>query len=141
MVDPRSRHTLVGIEMLRAFFAGPQDLSLAEGNDTSRQLWRALGGGVAALYSLRWTRPLRPLTYGLSLAARHGLTRRGAACLKPLCSLLDHAGRRLAGPRTGGAANGITVEPLASRQLLDCIERFGRRVALRPRYTEATLAW
>jgi len=141
MVDPRARRTLVGIELLKAFFAGPQDLSLAEGNDASRRLWQALGGSVAALYSLRWTRPLRPLTYGLSLAARHGLGALWGRCLTPLCAGLDRAGRRFALPARDPDAAGIAVEPLTVPQLLAGIERFGRRATLRPRYCQTTLAW
>jgi hypothetical protein len=141
MVDPRSRHTLSGLELLKAFFAGPQDLSLAEGNDISRRLWQALGGSVATLYSLRWTRPLRPLTYGLSLATRHGLAARWGRCLTPLCAALDHAGRHLARAAHDSLADGIAVESLAVPCLLSSIEHFGRRAALRPRYSQATLTW
>jgi hypothetical protein len=141
MVDPRARRTLVGIELLKAFLAGPQDLSLAEGNDVSRRLWQALGGSVVALYSLRWTRPLRPLTYGLSLAARHGLAARWGFCLGPLCAVLDHAARRLVRPAHDPLAGAVDVEPLAAPRLLACIERFSRRAALRPRYSQAALTW
>ncbi|HEY0783995.1 MAG TPA: hypothetical protein VGE98_16175, partial [Thermoanaerobaculia bacterium] len=141
MVDPRSRHRLVGIELLKAFFAGPQDLSLAEGNDVSRQIWQALGGSVATLYSLRWTRPLRPLSYGLSLASRHGLAAFWSFSLAPLCAALDRVGRRLARPAHDPEAEGIAVEPLAVPWLLAGIERFGRRATVRPRYSQATLTW
>src|SRR3989442_5060952 len=44
MVDPRSRWTLAALKLLRVFFAGPQDLSLANGNASSRKTWEAVGG-------------------------------------------------------------------------------------------------
>src|SRR5437016_843741 len=63
MVDRSSRSTLAGFELMRTFFAGPQDLSLAEGGGNSRKIWEGLGGVTSLLYSVNWTRPLRPARY------------------------------------------------------------------------------
>lgn len=70
MVDPNRRATMAAIELMKAFFAGPQDLSLAEGNSLSRKLWEGLGGTTALLHNFRWVRPLRPA--GFLLRAMKG---------------------------------------------------------------------
>src|SRR5213593_3948352 len=44
MVDPAARQSLAGVQLMKTFLSGPQDLSLAEGNDLSRKLWEAVGG-------------------------------------------------------------------------------------------------
>ena len=92
MVDPDRRSSLAAIELVRGFIAGAQDLSLAEGTDTSRRVWKALGGTVAPAYSLRWTRPLAPARYGLGLLVRRGVP---AWWLRPLAAAADFAAARL----------------------------------------------
>jgi hypothetical protein len=62
MVSDSSRHSLAAFKLLRAFFKGPQDLSFTDGaNEVSRKTWKALGGVEVPIYSLCWTRSLRPL--------------------------------------------------------------------------------
>jgi hypothetical protein len=73
MVEPNSRGS-VGIRLLKKCFSGPQDLFIAdEANDYSRQIWEGLGGATALLYSLRWTRILRPGRFVKSLLIKHRL--------------------------------------------------------------------
>ena len=65
IVDPASRG-LAGLELLRAFFSGPQDLSIAdESNRHSRTIWEALGGVTSLVHSMQWLCPLRPFRMGL----------------------------------------------------------------------------
>lgn len=89
LVDPTYRAALAGVELVRRFLTGPQDFSLTEGNERTRQIWQAFGGGTVLLRSLHWTRPLRPSSYLLSLLSRRGLPRTMAATLKPVCRGLD----------------------------------------------------
>src|SRR5438105_2798295 len=45
IVDPACRSTLAGLQLLKVFFAGPQDLSITdEANDISRKLWEGHRG-------------------------------------------------------------------------------------------------
>ena len=61
MVDPHKRDSITALQLAKAFVSGPQDLTLADGaNDLSRRMWMGIGGTVPLLYSLHWTRPLRP---------------------------------------------------------------------------------
>src|SRR5437867_6251979 len=78
MVDPDSRG-LVGVQLVKAFLSGPQDLSFADlANDVSRRLWEGLGGFVSIVHSLYWTQPLRPARFNAAKSA-HGLVARSLA--------------------------------------------------------------
>lgn len=51
MVDPDKRASFVALELLRRLFAGPQDLTVADGaTDASRALWETSGGITSALH-------------------------------------------------------------------------------------------
>ena len=71
VVEPASRSTLAGLYLMQVFLSGNQDLSLGDSaNDISRRIWTGLGGSTAFLYSLHWSRPLRPSLYSLHAASR-----------------------------------------------------------------------
>src|SRR5690348_10840022 len=91
MVDRLRRSSLAGIELMKAFFAGPQELSLAEGNGSSRKVWEAMGGFTSLLYSLHWTRPLRPAGYVMShLRRKEVLPAALARLASPVGRLVDN---------------------------------------------------
>src|SRR5579863_5124859 len=95
IVEPRSRFKLAGVQLLRAFLSGPQDLSLAdEANDSSRAIWERLGGSTALLYSIHWTCTLRPAQY---FRLRFGRRKRLAPLAflsKPFCRAIDTVAAR-----------------------------------------------
>lgn len=71
-VSEAGRTDLLGIELLRAVFAGPQDLTFADrSNPLGRQALRAAGATHRPELSLRWSRVLRPT----AAAAAGGLRR------------------------------------------------------------------
>ena len=141
LVEPGSRSSMAAVRLIKQFFSGPQDLALAEGNSISRRLWEGLGGTTCLLYSLRWTRPLRPARYVLSILARRGLPRAAAVPLQYSCDAVD----RLAGA-AGIGASALRPSPL---QELDAdagvlaarIGAVAGRSALRPDYDEDSLRW
>ena len=148
MVAPSHRSSTTALRLLRALFAGPQDLSLAEGNDASRRLWHALGGETPTSYTLRWTQPLRPARYGLSRLGRRlergdGGGRWKAAALRPLCALADGVAARLPGSpfrpsaRRGSAPEATPLEPAGQAEV---VERFATRRSLRPTWEPEALA-
>lgn len=141
MVDPASRSTLAGVALLRAFFAGPQDLSLAEGNTASRTIWEALGGSTALLYSLRWVRPLRPSRYLLSCVGTGGWSRAVGRALHPFCRVMDRAAAGF--PRSPFRFRTTSLEgaTLTADGLLASLDEFSRDRALRPAYHRASLEW
>jgi hypothetical protein len=137
MVERESRASLAGLSLLRRLFAGPQDLTIADGaNAVSRALWEASGGIASPLHSLHWVRLLRPAQGLLSLAgSRLGRLR---ALAHPLAAAVDAClalGRRAA---TSEALE-LREEPLDARQLLEAFKVI--RSDLRPDYDLAALEW
>jgi hypothetical protein len=69
MVDHEESRGFPGLELIRRLFSGPQDLSLTDGaTEAAYTVWTACGARAAQLYSLEWTRLLRPLQYFRGLA-------------------------------------------------------------------------
>jgi hypothetical protein len=88
MVDPDRRSSFAALELLRRFFAGPQDLSVADGaNDASRSLWEASGGIASSLHSMHWVRLLRPAQGLLRLAGER--LRRLSVLANPVAAVVD----------------------------------------------------
>lgn len=132
MVDPDKRASFVALELLRRLFAGPQDLSVADGaNQASRALWEGCGGISSSLHALHWVRLLRPAQGLLRLA---GARLRGvAAVAQPLAALVDACfGNRFKPPFAEEALNCATLSD-AMAEL--------RGYALKPDYDRAGLAW
>jgi hypothetical protein len=137
MVDPRCRDGLLALRLMRAFLAGPQDLSVADGaNEASRALWVAAGGISSALQELHWLLLLRPAQSLWQRAAR----RRPAlgALGAPLAALADACVARLLAAAPDRA---LRREPLDARGLLAALEETRRGFALRPDYDLASLEW
>jgi hypothetical protein len=95
MVEPGRRPVLAALELAQRFLAGPQDLSLSEAGQVSRKLWERAGGTVSLLYSLCWTRPLRPSRYALSFLRRRGLPAALNWGIRPVCDLADKLAPRV----------------------------------------------
>lgn len=87
MVEDRERDPLAGARILKAFLAGPQDLSFSEtASEVSKQMWTRLRGIVLPQYSLEWVRVIRPAAFSLSVASRQIKSARLAA---PFARALD----------------------------------------------------
>ncbi|HEV3010411.1 MAG TPA: hypothetical protein VGX52_15395 [Burkholderiales bacterium] len=132
MVDPQRRSSFIALELLRRFFAGPQDLSVADGaNDASRSLWEAVGGMASALHALHWVRLLRPAQGLLHLAG--GRLRGLSAVAQPVAAVVDACLGKKFKPS-------FDEEPLQAAALSDAMAEL-RGYALKPDYDPATLAW
>lgn len=149
MVDPGRRRGLAAFELLRALFAGPQELTFCDGaNERSQLVWQRSGGEVVPLYSLDWRRVLRPAGYLRQRVARAG---RGSAArlAAPLCRAAD----AIAGSLTGldrAAAIGVPLgrpRPRLTDEELSCaavraiLDDTAPAPSLRPSYDDASLAW
>jgi hypothetical protein len=138
MVDPPHRRTLAAVALLKAFFAGPQDLSLCEPDEHVCPLWEGLGGAAALLYSLSWVRYLRPSVHlARSLSARWPSIL--AAALAAGASVADGAARRLASLAIPEPE--ATTDDLDAAGLLEAIESSAQQYALRPAYALPDLRW
>lgn len=138
IVDPARRSTLAAVELLKAFFSGPQELSIAdEANDASRRLWESLGGSTSLLYSLYWFRILQPAEFLLSRLS-HPLVRRA---LTPLGRCVDAVSVRLPQSPLRQPAPSVSGEDLGREDLLACLSDAARKGPLRAEYNERSLDW
>ena len=149
MIDERARAVYPGVKLMKRFFAGTQDLSFSDGaNETSEKLWRAAGGDVAVLYSLDWSRVLRPVQYVLAHVKRRKPSLRAVTeALRPLCRLFDAVIVRSGVARWLRLywlpdATGVTVdEDPCADTLLWCVRNLSGNRALQPEYEPDSFRW
>jgi hypothetical protein len=135
MVDPHARG-LVGVALVKAFLAGPQDLAFADvAGDVSRRLWQALGGAVSLLQSIHWTQPLRPGRFYAGRLAQRLRARALAWGLRPVAWAIDGLTARW--PSAHGLEEAPLTPALMAAHLPDLLDH----VTLRPRYDEGSLRW
>ena len=135
MVDPAQRE-LAGVELVRAFLAGSQDLSFADvANEVSRQFWDALGGGISLLQTFQWTQPLRPSRFYANKFAQRFPVRGLAWGLAPVCWAIDGVIARWA------PVAGLRVVPLTAAAMAAHLPELLGGVPLRPDYDERSAAW
>lgn len=92
MVDADQRNDLAGARLLKAFLAGPQDLSFSEtASDVTASMWTKLRGSILPQYSLDWVKVIRPASFALAGATARVPIARLAA---PLARLTDAGLRR-----------------------------------------------
>ena len=142
MVEPESRSSMAGVKLLRAFFAGPQDLSLTDGaGHVGRRIWEGVGGSTAWAYSLLWTRILRPAQYAVDLLARRKALSPLAHALSPVRNLADAAARRMLPRYFPDAPPQCFEEDLDVETLLRHLPQLSKIAALKPVYDEQSLRW
>ena len=142
IVDPASRG-LAGLELLRAFFSGPQDLSIAdESNRQSRTIWEALGGVTSLVHSMQWLCPLRPFRMGLrGLSKTARLGPRLAAIGSPIGGCLDVLVSKLHANPFQPVMPPVDALELDAESMLECLAEFTSSKSLRPIYDSGLLAW
>lgn len=140
IVDPDYRASLVGIQLMRDYFEGPQDLSITdEANDSARTLWEGFGGRTAFLYSLSWSRPLRPARYALSVLGGRKEWALFASAARPVASLLDAMAVAIPGSRLRPPGTDRCEEAAGEEQLWRALREFPWKETLIPDYDSA--AW
>ncbi|EJN02146.1 hypothetical protein [Phyllobacterium sp. YR531] len=137
MVEDHLGDPLAGARLLRAFLAGPQDLSLSEtANETSRVMWSKLRGKVLPAYSLEWVRVLRPAAFAADMASqRFGFLRYG----KMLSGPFDMFAHRLMKTGTPELPQRITDSSVDQEGMASLITSCLKQYALRPDWETSTL--
>lgn len=144
VVDDRADDPFAGARLMRAFLAGPQDISLTEtANHISTTMLRKLHATVLPDYSLEWLRVIRPAGLAVELGA-HMV--KPARLLAPLALPVDALARRGAEPRWFNVGRALAGKALGSRdtdddETLALVERFTETYAARPRWTDAGLRY
>jgi hypothetical protein len=140
LVHPRQRRSLVAVQLLRSFFQGPQDLSLADGaNYLSARMWEPLGGTVSPVHSLAWIRTLRPAQSVLRLARLKSSWPRTIDALgSPLAAVADSFAMRTAPFRF---KRQLEEDDLDVKSFHAALTEHTARFALRPLYDLPSLEW
>ncbi|MDB5173070.1 MAG: hypothetical protein JWM97_1353 [Phycisphaerales bacterium] len=142
MVDPDRRCPFAAVQLQRDFFSGPQDLSLTDGaNDVSRKLWEGLGGSVALMYSLEWTRVLRPTRHAAEILSGRKPLATALHAAGPLCTVMDAAAARLPFGPFRVRRSPLLREEATVQLVHACVEQLGRQASLRPQYDPDSLKW
>jgi hypothetical protein len=144
MIDREMHKGSGAIELMRRCFRGGQDLSFSDGaGEGSYIVWKSLGGRTALLYSLNWSRLLRPLGTAVSLLDR--TNSRPLQYSKGAARLVGSAGDFLISKLPLGilrAPHSAYSAKLVSRaELLECINEIGWREPLKPIYTQTSFDW
>jgi len=140
IVDPSRRSTMAGLQLLKTFLSGPQELSIAdEASEYSRKLWNGFGGSTAFLQSIYWARIFRPAQFLISrLGKRRGATTMSRAA-GPICRIADAIAAAVPGnPFTTGPPVEHIEEP-TPEMLLACMSEVSRKWTLRPAYERRSL--
>jgi hypothetical protein len=143
MVDPDKRHSLTSLQLAKACLSGPQDLTLADGaTNHIRRAWIGIGGTASPLYSLHWTRLLRPVRHITSvLEERAGLPRSLALAMRPMGAVVDILAARMHPNRFYRQASDIAEGALDAATMLSHLPDVLHGYALRPLYEDRSLPW
>ena len=143
IMAPDNRNSLTALQLTKACISGPQDLTLADGaNAQARRMWVAIGGAAPLLYSLHWTRLLRPTRHALSLLESHGaIARPVALAARPLCAAADALFARLPPNRFLREHRDFPEVAPDPAKMLSHFSDYTGGSALQPVYDPGTLAW
>jgi hypothetical protein len=118
LMADRADDPFAGARLMRAFLAGPQDISLTEtANHISTAMLRKLDAVILPSYSLEWLRIIRPVGLTVELAAHAA---RPARLLAPLARPVDALMQRsTAEPRWFNVGHKLPARALASEAIDD----------------------
>ncbi|NRP72281.1 hypothetical protein ILFOPFJJ_03178 [Ensifer psoraleae] len=146
MVEGREGDPLAGARLLKAFLAGPQDLSFSEtASEISAQMWTKLRGIALPQYSLDWVRVVRPSAFALDLVASRI---RPARLLSPLARSIDQIYRsrmdrddlRWSGlPESPPVRGTLQAADIDRQAFAGLFERLTAQFALRPDWAAGQL--
>ncbi|MFB9950000.1 hypothetical protein ACFFP0_14140 [Rhizobium puerariae] len=140
MVENPRENPLAGARLVRAFLAGPQDISLTEtANRTALGMWQKAGYPLDPGYSMNWLRILRPVSMGVQVLERRFAP---ARLLRPFGRIADRVPPLLARmpsvPPYGGKLTFRDVTPEAFGEALLALKDF---YPLRPRWDTENIGW
>lgn len=135
MVDGYRSDPFAGARLMRAFLAGPQDISLSEtANDISTIMWRKMNAAILPGHSLEWLCVFQPASFLTEMAASKAAVARILSPLaRPADALLRHinppAWRKTASPQRALPSADTDDETTA-----DLFIRFTESFAARPHW-------
>lgn len=137
--DPKARARAAGAFLMKAYLAGPQDLTITDGaTEEVRRMWVGLGGETRHLECIGWIRAFRPWVAAAELV--QGPRPRLGRALRPLAPVLDATTRALSSWLEVSKPPG-TVEELTPELLVEHVAQVARDRLLRPAYDESFARW
>lgn len=143
MVRRPERNPLAGARLLRAFLAGPQDVSLTEtANATALGMWQKLALPLDTAYSLNWMRVFRPASAAVQAAERRlpaaRFVRPLGRAADALCEKTGLASLRMP---EGVTARRASFRDATQGEFAEAMLLLGRNFSLRPIWDRAMLDW
>lgn len=137
VVDDPKADPFAGAKLLRAFLAGPQDLSISEtANATTQGMWERLGGTRLDAESMEWLRVLQPA--GLAVAAAQERMP-AIGLLRPIAPLLDRLVSRFV--ELDAPASATRDEDASDDELVRSMPEFAASYAVGPQWEPTPLKW
>jgi hypothetical protein len=142
VVDPEFRGR-VGVELLSAALAGPQDFSIAdEANAASRMIWEKLGGVTSHLYSMRWIYLVRPCQFALFVARQKRFLPPFISTVSaPVAMALDALAGKIRKLPGHPSEPSVFGEEMDCETMLACLSEVGRKQPIHPDYDQSSLQW
>jgi hypothetical protein len=140
VAHPDARASAVGALLVRAYLQGPQDLTITDGaTEQMRQMWTLLGGEMAHLSCISWTRVLRPWRFAFD-RLMHARGRQPGAARQTL-AMLDRASTKVGRLLPPPSAPDVSAERLTPSALIEHLPLIGDHVRLCPAYDDSYLEW
>jgi hypothetical protein len=140
-IDDPKRDKMAGVQLVRAFLSGPQDLSISEPISTPAQgLWEKLGGVCVPSESMEWLRVFQPCTLPLAQKGNSLPLRAAKGCAKAL----DLVARKVTGDyfAPGDNPRGVSRDADAKDdELFAAISEFKNTYALHPIWPGKVMKW
>ncbi len=132
VADPKARSRAAGAFLMKAYLAGPQDLTITDGaTEEVRRMWVGLGGETRHLECIGWIRAFRPWVAAAQLV--EGPRPRLARVLRPVAPALD-ATTRAASSWLEATEPAGTREELTPELVVEHLPQVARHFRLRPAY-------
>jgi hypothetical protein len=137
VTEPRARNLAVGAFLLRAYMAGPQDITITDtASDVVRRMWESLSGVTLHLSCIAWLRLFRPFRYATRRMAKGPVSRSAFTVAQPVAAALD-----LVTPGLRPRHPALRGEDLTPALLVASLPAITERLRLHPDYDEAYLSW
>jgi hypothetical protein len=140
MVDPLHRSTMAGLQLIKTFLAGPQDLSIADvATFATREIWRVFQSHTMWLYSMRWRRVLRASSTRRlqSLLRKYKLS----VLSRPFHPAMEAFEERIRGRRFRPKTPQVSEVEINENTIVAHLHEFVSSQFLRPEYDEQSLKW
>lgn len=134
MATEEARKQLMPMRLLQQYLAGPQDISFSDGSvDSTRQLWKRLGGESVTGESLYYKVPLRPVSFTAGHFLKQHQNRMGDS-IRFLASCTDSMAGKMRLPLFHRRKTDIRVVPLDTEIMGVLMEKMKPYYLLFPQY-------